>query len=76
MRREFVLAGVVLTGALVAAGATIVAQQAPAPAGAQAPGGQGRGAGPHPRPPAHGGPAVSAPWPPLPDSPLPGSRWC
>ena len=51
MRREFVLAGVVLTGALVAAGATIVAQQAPAPAGAQAPGGQGRGGGRGPAPP-------------------------
>src|SRR5688572_15730747 len=47
MRREFVLAGVVLTGALAVAGATIGAQQAPAPAGAgaQAPGGQGRGGG-------------------------------
>jgi glyoxylase-like metal-dependent hydrolase (beta-lactamase superfamily II) len=50
MRREFVLASVVLTGALVTAAATIAAQQAPAgaPAGAQAPGregGQGRGGG-------------------------------
>ena len=45
MRREFVLAGVVLTGALIAAGATMAAQQAPAPAGAQAPAGQGRGGG-------------------------------
>jgi cyclase len=37
MKREFVLASVVLTGALVTAAATITAQQAPAPAGAQAP---------------------------------------
>ena len=44
MRREFVLASVVLTGALVAAGAAIAAQQAPAPAGAPA-AGQGRGGG-------------------------------
>lgn len=45
MKRQFVLAGVVLTGAIVTAAATLVAQQAPAPAGAQAPGGQGRGGG-------------------------------
>lgn len=47
MRREFVLAGVVLTGALVTAAATIAAQQAPAgaPAGAPAAQGQGRGRG-------------------------------
>ena len=43
MRREFVLAGVVLTGALVTAAATIAAQQAPA--GAPAAQGQGRGDG-------------------------------
>ena len=43
MRREFVLASVVLTGALVTAAATIAAQQAPA--GAPAPQGQGRGGG-------------------------------
>ena len=50
MRREFVLASIVLTGALVTAG-TIAAQQAPAPAGAQAPAGQGRGGrGPAPVP--------------------------
>ena len=41
MRREFVLASVVLTGALVTAAATIAAQQAPA--GAPAAQGQGRG---------------------------------
>src|SRR5688572_16049285 len=44
MRREFVLASIVLTGALVTAG-TIAAQQAQAPAGAQVPAGQGRGGG-------------------------------
>jgi len=50
MRRQFVLASIVLTGALVTAG-TILAQQAPAPAGAQAPAGQGRGGrGPAPVP--------------------------
>jgi glyoxylase-like metal-dependent hydrolase (beta-lactamase superfamily II) len=43
MRREFVLASVVLTGALVTAAATIAAQQAPA--GAPAAQGQGRGDG-------------------------------
>jgi len=43
MRREFVLASVVLTGALVTAAATIAAQQAPA--GAPAAPGQGRGDG-------------------------------
>jgi glyoxylase-like metal-dependent hydrolase (beta-lactamase superfamily II) len=48
MRREFVLASIVLTGALVTAG-TIAAQQAQAPAGAQAPG-QGRGGGRGPAP--------------------------
>lgn len=54
MRRELVLAGVVLTGALVTAAATLTAQQAPAagqaPAGAPAPGGQGRGGGRGPAP--------------------------
>src|SRR6185436_4508009 len=49
MRREFVLAGVVLTGALVTAAATIAAQQAPAAApaaqGQGREGGQGRGGG-------------------------------
>jgi glyoxylase-like metal-dependent hydrolase (beta-lactamase superfamily II) len=49
MRREFVLAGVVLTGALVTAAATIAAQQAP-PAGAPAAQGQGRGGGRGPAP--------------------------
>ena len=49
MRREFVLASIVLTGALVTAG-TIAAQQAQTPAGAQAPGGQGRGGGRGPAP--------------------------
>jgi cyclase len=49
MRREFVLAGVVLTGALLTAVGTIAAQQVPP--GAQAPGGQGRGAGRGPAPP-------------------------
>jgi glyoxylase-like metal-dependent hydrolase (beta-lactamase superfamily II) len=49
MRREIVLASIVLTGALVTAG-TIAAQQAQAPAGAQAPGGQGRGGGRGPAP--------------------------
>ena len=49
MRREFVLASIVLTGAVVTAG-TIAAQQAQAPAGAQAPGGQGRGGGRGPAP--------------------------
>src|SRR5688572_32167060 len=45
MKREFVLGSLVLTGALVMAAATIVAQQAPAP-GAPAQGqGQGRGGG-------------------------------
>jgi cyclase len=44
MRREFVLASIVLTGALVTAG-TMAAQQALAPAGGQAPAGQGRGGG-------------------------------
>ena len=48
MRREFVLASIVLTGVLVTG--TIAAQQAQAPAGAQAPGGQGRGRGPAPVP--------------------------
>ena len=45
MRREFVLASLVLTGALVTAAATIAAQQAPAPAGAAPGQGQGRGGG-------------------------------
>ena len=49
MRREFVLATIVVTGALVTTGA-IAAQQAQAPAGAQAPGGQGRGGGRGPAP--------------------------
>ena len=49
MRREFVLASIVLTGALVTAG-TIAAQQAQAPAGGQAPAGQGRGGGRGPAP--------------------------
>jgi cyclase len=49
MRREFVLASIVLTGALVTA-ATIAAQQPPAPAGTQAPAGQGRGGGRGPAP--------------------------
>lgn len=49
MRREFVLASIVLTGALVTAG-TIAAQQAPAPAAGQAPAGQGRGGGRGPAP--------------------------
>src|SRR5262245_34137105 len=46
MRREFVLAGVVLTGALVTAAVTIAAQQAPAGApAAQGQGREGRGGG-------------------------------
>ena len=53
MRREFVLASIVLTGALVTAG-TIAAQQAQPPAGGQAPAGQGRGGG-------RGGAAAAAP---------------
>ena len=49
MRREVVLAGIGLPGALVTAG-TIATQQAQAPAGGQAPAGQGRGGGRGPAP--------------------------